>query len=292
MTMNLLTGCMSPLLSNMLFLSDSAAYAPRGPSIGLSVETLMSADIVMMTLVPVCLITMILGMACLRGLLANAQQESPEDRLAKWRKEAEAGNDDAEFHLGVCYASGEGVPMNAEEAAHWYRQAAEQGHAIAQYNLGLCYYHGGGVEQDLDEAVKWFHEAASRELPDACHSLGVCHANGVGVPKDKEEAARWYHAAAELGHAKSQFHLGLCYSGGHGVPKDNLTAYAWWNISAAAGSTEAARKRDALARRMTREDVADAQRKCRNWMSQGSETADEHTEPVFAENGILTAQAA
>jgi len=45
---------------------------------------------------------------------------------------ARQGNADAQFHLGVMYEFGEGVPQDYKEAARWYRLAADQGDAHAQ----------------------------------------------------------------------------------------------------------------------------------------------------------------
>lgn len=48
------------------------------------------------------------------------------------------------------------------EAARWYRKTAEQGDAKAQWCLGRCYESGDGVIQDKDEAVKWYRKAAEQ----------------------------------------------------------------------------------------------------------------------------------
>jgi len=37
----------------------------------------------------------------------------------------------------MCYANGDGVAKDAEQAASWYRRAAEAGYADAQLNLGV-----------------------------------------------------------------------------------------------------------------------------------------------------------
>ena len=52
-------------------------------------------------------------------------------------KEAKNGYADAQFNLGVMYATGEGVPKDDVEAGKWYRKTAEQGYARAQCNLGV-----------------------------------------------------------------------------------------------------------------------------------------------------------
>jgi tetratricopeptide (TPR) repeat protein len=49
-----------------------------------------------------------------------------------WQKAAERGHADAQFNLGLCYDSGQGVSQDYSEAVKWYRKAAEQGDADAQ----------------------------------------------------------------------------------------------------------------------------------------------------------------
>ena len=70
-------------------------------------------------------------------------------------RDAEQGNADAQFNLGVMYDTGEGVPENDVEAVNWYRKATEQGYARAQFNLGVMYADGEGVPENDVEAVKW-----------------------------------------------------------------------------------------------------------------------------------------
>ena len=112
----------------------------------------------------------------------------------------------------------------------WYRLAAEQGTAQAQYNLGLLYD------------------------------------NGDGVPEDDTQAVRWYRLAAEQGNAGAQTNLGLLYDNGDGVPEDDVFAYMWYNLSAAQGNETARSNKDEIEQRMTREQIAEAQRLSREWI--------------------------
>jgi TPR repeat protein len=57
------------------------------------------------------------------------------DEVAAFRVDAQAGDAEAQFNLGVMYDRGQGVPQDDVQAAEWYRKAAEQGHAAAQNNL-------------------------------------------------------------------------------------------------------------------------------------------------------------
>ncbi|MGA3112809.1 MAG: tetratricopeptide repeat protein [Syntrophobacteraceae bacterium] len=79
-----------------------------------------------------------------------------------YRGEAELGNIGAQYHLGLMYAKGRGVPQDYIEAAKWYRKAAEQGHADAQHDLGVMYLDGEGVPQDFVQAHMWLDLAAAQ----------------------------------------------------------------------------------------------------------------------------------
>ena len=61
---------------------------------------------------------------------------------------AEAGNLDAQFHLGYMYDFGEGIPENDAEAVKWWTIAAEQGHRPSQLILGMKFRIGDGIADD------------------------------------------------------------------------------------------------------------------------------------------------
>ena len=66
---------------------------------------------------------------------------------------------------------------------------------------------------------------------------------------------------AEAGKAEAQFNLGVMYNSGVGVEKDYAGAYAWFNLAAANGNENAGKDRDALEKRMSPQQVADAQKR-------------------------------
>lgn len=41
-------------------------------------------------------------------------------------------------------------------------KSAEQGYALAQYSLGTCYQTGNGVPKSEEEAIKWYQKAADQ----------------------------------------------------------------------------------------------------------------------------------
>lgn len=152
------------------------------------------------------------------------------------------------------------------------RPLAAESDARAQSMLGLLYYHGQGVPRDLSEALRWFRAAADQDDPTALFYLGVMFAEGQGVPQDNAEAARWYHRAADLGEARAQYNLGLFYGeGAAGVP-DNVSAHMWFNLAAAhfpasaTGDRDAAvSRRDLVAKKMTPDQIAEAQKLALEW---------------------------
>ena len=53
---------------------------------------------------------------------------------------AEAGDQDAQYHLGMSYAVGDnGAPRDGEKAFYWFTKAAEGENQGAQYQLGRCW---------------------------------------------------------------------------------------------------------------------------------------------------------
>ena len=158
-----------------------------------------------------------------------------------------------------------GVDAQAPELAQ-LRALAEQGNAVAQYNLGFRYANGDGVPQDNAEAERWYRLAAYQGHADAQYSLGLMYQLGYGVPEEDAEAERWYRPAADQGHADAQYSLGTLYAGGEGVPEDHVLAYMWFNLSAAQGHERARSNKDLFEQRMTREQIAEAQRLSREWI--------------------------
>ncbi len=55
------------------------------------------------------------------------------------------------------------------------------------------------------------------------------------------------------------------YSAGDGVPQDYVKAHLWFNLAAAQGNEDARELRDLWAKKMTPEQIAEAQRLAREW---------------------------
>jgi uncharacterized protein len=86
---------------------------------------------------------------------------------------------------------------------------AEAGDAEAQYHIGNFYlYDNKSQSRDEPEAMKWFRKAADQKYAPAEYQVGRMYANGFSVGVNQNEALRWYRMAAEGGYDWAQIHLG------------------------------------------------------------------------------------
>lgn len=67
--------------------------------------------------------------------------------------------------------------------------------------------------------------------------------------------------------AESFFRLGLMHSNGREGAADVVVAHKWFNIAAMKGDKRAAVYRQELAEEMTRDQIAQAQRAAREWLT-------------------------
>jgi len=167
----------------------------------------------------------------------------------------------ADFNAGVKAYEG----ADYATALRIFRQLADQGDGDAQYSLGVMHYTGQGVPHDHGEAMKWFRKAADQGIASAQHNLGFMYYNGQVVPEDYKEAVRWYRKSADQGNASAQSNLGVMYATGYGVPEDYVQAHMWFNLAAAQGYDKAKKNRDVFAKKMSVEQIAQAQKLARDW---------------------------
>jgi hypothetical protein len=67
--------------------------------------------------------------------------------------------------------------------------------------------------------------------------------------------------------AERFFELGMMYSTGDEADADLVAAHKWFNLAAANGVAEASMYRQEIAREMSAEEVAAAQRAAREWLN-------------------------
>jgi hypothetical protein len=227
-----------------------------------------------------------LGMMYARGL--GVAQDYAE--ATKWVGiAAEKGLAAAQNDYANMYRVGRGVARNEAEAVNWYRRAADQDFLPAQTNLGHMYALGYGVPQNIGEALKWYRQAAEQDSPFAQNIVGIAYEHGISVEQSYEDALEWYRRAANKASDLSdlrlthgpQYNLAEMYASGRGVPKDNVQAYMWFTLAMRFGDVKspdplgaamfgasketAMERRDAIAKLLTREQIAESERLARDW---------------------------
>ncbi len=76
-------------------------------------------------------------------------------------------------------------------------------------------------------------------------------------------------AAASQGQAEACFDLGVAFStGSNGADCDLIEAHKWFNLAALRGHEEAAYCRADISDEMTAREIAEAQRRARQWLSE------------------------
>jgi TPR repeat protein len=150
---------------------------------------------------------------------------------------AQRGVVEAQFSLGLRFASGQGAAPDYAQAEHWYLKAASQNHALAHFNLGMM------------------------------------HARGQGMPSDKEKSQVWIQKAAELGDASAQYNLGLLHhrTVGDGTrdtaSQSRIEAYKWLHLAALQGYWGAEAACNVVRLHMTHEDVQEGGRQVASFNS-------------------------
>jgi TPR repeat protein len=75
-------------------------------------------------------------------------------------------------------------------------------------------------------------------------------------------------AVAASGDTNAYYDLGVAFStGSHGVACDLIEAHKWFNLAAVAGHEEAQACRADISEEMTAREIAEAQRRARQWLA-------------------------
>ena len=189
------------------------------------------------------------------------------------RVAAAKGDPSAEFEVAARFAQGRGVPKDFAKAAEWYQRAASRGSAPAQYRLGGLYERGIGVKADPARARAWYKRAADLGNVKAMHNLAVMHTQRDGGEPDYASASQWFTKAANLGLSDSQFNLAILHENGMGAAKNTTEAYKWYALAAERGDPEAAKRRDAIASRLTPADIERSRLIVAKWRPQMTDPA-------------------
>jgi TPR repeat protein len=169
-------------------------------------------------------------LSCMRpdASRADAQRRAADEKTLKiLRTEAQGGNPDAQYRLGLLYQYGILVPQDFAAANAWWMKAAERGHVEAEYKLAHSYREGRGVTPDPGRAFYWYMRAAQDGDAEAQYNVGYCYVIGYGVARSWTEAAAWYERAAERGDVQARAALANLYANEAFEKFSPAIAYKW-----------------------------------------------------------------
>lgn len=182
-------------------------------------------------------------------------------RLENWIKQAEAGDAEAYYHLGLHYAE-QGKLQDAELNLE---KAAKEGVTAALYALASLYTDKATSTYDIQKSYRWalagaqandtnsmvllyqimpmlqileqnsfsnldwLKRASTLGHPEAQYKLGELYEVGIeDMPRNISRARHLYEKAAKQNHAEAQFKLGLMYYHGQILNPDYSQAFAYF----------------------------------------------------------------
>ena len=199
-----------------------------------------------------------------------------------YRLAAAQGHGPALAELGTLYFLGLGVPRDYVESRRWLRPAAEQGHPAAQWRLCMTYARGLGVDEDQAEAKAWCREAAEAGHVWAQEVLGRLY-DDWGFPPDYAQALKWYGRASDQGSAVARLRMSYIYKEGRrGVRRDPVKELAYLDYAQSGSVPDGGRivvttvgnapddysgqwERNMVMRKMSKEEIAEAEELVRQW---------------------------
>ena len=153
--------------------------------------------------------------------------------FATAQREAQTGDRQAQYELGLAYESGGEVEPDSGMALNWFSRAAEQWHAEALWKVGQAYLEGRlGVAPDPARAGKWLERAATQSVAEACFPLAELYRTGVGLEQNLSRARECYSTAGHKGNARGLLLAGIMFARGEGGEESYASAH--WFLSRAA----------------------------------------------------------
>ena len=89
---------------------------------------------------------------------------------------------------------------NYEKALKIWAVEAEEGNKEAIYNIGLLYFFGNGVEKNLPLAFEYCQKSAFMGSPRAQNNLAFMYNKGLGVEKSYIDSYVWASVAIKHGY--------------------------------------------------------------------------------------------
>jgi TPR repeat protein len=190
----------------------------------------------------------------------------------------------AQYELARRLRVADGVPLDLSRSLHYYRLAAQAGNQDAQFSLGVMLEQGIGLKaSDPAQASMWYRKLAQEHAhAGAAHNLGVLYVQGLGVPKNGAVAKTLFEYAVSLGSHDALYSLGLQLLRGEGTERDPLAAATLALVAAARQpGSNGSKLLEAAMRELSPQQAAEARSAAPQWKPQHV-SVDWDRMPAFA----------
>jgi len=123
------------------------------------------------------------------------------------------------------------------------------------------------LRQDGKKALPFLKEAVSRDEQDTLSLVALAEIlKAQGVPDSLAESAKYFKLAGEYGDCDGQCGYAEACRDGIAIPRDYVEAYAWYNLAVnTLRGYDARTERDSLETKMSKEQVAEAQKRTKEY---------------------------
>jgi TonB family protein len=130
-----------------------------------------------------------------------------EQRVAKTKLQAEAGDPSAQMLYGMMIAGLPQLKQSRDRAVPWFLKAAQAGAPYAQYQIGTDLLLGRGCQCDSTKGEIWLEKAAQADQSDAQVSLAEFLLTDHSKSDSAAGAIVWLERAAKTGNASAKLLL-------------------------------------------------------------------------------------
>ena len=125
----------------------------------------------------------------------------------------------------------------------------------------------------INKIVHLLERIASKLAPEVLQEAAASPfdaGKAAHIRNDYVTAFRHWKPLADQGDARTQNNVGIMYEEGQGVPKDPVEALKWFTLSADKSDPgdqrdRAVRNRERVGKKLTADQIAEAQRRVRDW---------------------------
>jgi hypothetical protein len=135
-----------------------------------------------------------------------------EQRVAKTKSQAEAGDPSAQMLYGMMIAGLPQLKQTRDRAVPWFLRAAQAGAPYAQYQIGTDLLLGRGCQCDNTKGEIWLEKAAQADEPNAQVSLAEYLLRDKSNSNSVAGALVWLERAAKSGNSSAKFLLAAIFA--------------------------------------------------------------------------------